>query len=110
MCRGRSPAADPEQRPKRVERIETSVEPEREFVEVGLKVLRADAVMAAPQPAFQVGEDQMRDRQEVLGHARIAVGRNREMVLAAIGQRGIAAPGIGHDHRARFDRRLHEAA
>src|SRR5580658_362231 len=41
------------QRAEGVERIETAIEPERELVEVGLKVLRRDAVMNSLKPALQ---------------------------------------------------------
>jgi hypothetical protein len=56
------------------------IKPERELVEIGLKMLRAYAVMAVSQPAFQIAEDQMGDGQKVFGHpgiARRATGRCR---------------------------------
>jgi len=44
--------------------VETAIEPEGELVEIGLQMLRADAVVAASEPAFQIAEDQMGDRQK----------------------------------------------
>src|SRR5580692_10042453 len=66
--------------------------------------------MATSEPAFQIAEDQMGDRQKVLGHAGITLRRNRQMPIAAIGQRRIAAPGVGHHHGSGLDRRLDKAA
>ena len=66
----------------------------------------ADAVMAASEPAFQIAEDQMGDRQKVLGHAGITLRRDREMPIPAIGQARIAAPAVGHHHDPGLDRRL----
>ena len=58
-------------------------------------MLRANAVVATSEPAFQIAEDQMGDGQKVLGHAGITLRRDRQMPIAAIGQRRIAAPGVG---------------
>ncbi len=52
-------ASDAEQRAEGVERIETSIKSEGKLVEVGLQVLRANAVMGADQPGLQVGEHQI---------------------------------------------------
>ena len=46
-------------------------------------MLRADAVVAASQPAFQIAEDQMGDWQKVLGQAGIALRRDRQMPITA---------------------------
>jgi len=73
-------------------------------------VLRADAVVATSEPAFQIAEDQMGDRQKVLGHAGIALRRDRQMPITAIGQRRIAAPAVRHDHDPGLDRRLDKPA
>jgi hypothetical protein len=40
-------------------------------------MLVADAMMDAGQPSFQVGEDEMDDRQIRLGHLRIARQQHR---------------------------------
>src|SRR5271170_5274675 len=65
-------AGDAEKGTGGIERIESSVEAEGELVEVGLEMLVADAVMDAGQPGFQVGKDEMDDRQIRLGHPGIA--------------------------------------
>ena len=46
-------------------------------------MLRADAVMAADQPSLEVGEYEMDDRQEILGHFRIATFGNGVVVVPA---------------------------
>lgn len=57
---GRGDAArDAKQGAESVERVETAVEAERELIEVGLQVLRANAMMDAAQPCFKIGEDEM---------------------------------------------------
>src|SRR3979411_2331766 len=70
----------------RNDRIKTAIEPERELVEIGLKVLRANAVVATSEPAFQITEDQMGDGQKVLGHAGITLRRDRQMPIEPIRQ------------------------
>ena len=45
-------SADAEQRAEGVERVESAIEPEGKFVEVGLQVLRADPVVTTAKPAF----------------------------------------------------------
>lgn len=54
-------AADPKQGTEGVERIEAPVKAEREFVQVGLEVLVADAVMASAQPTFEIAENEVDD-------------------------------------------------
>ena len=72
VSRRDSAPADPQQRPERVERVEPPVKPESIFVEVCLQVLRADSVMTAEQPAFQIGEHQMDNRQVGFSHRGVA--------------------------------------
>ena len=103
-------AADGEQRAEGVERIKTAIEPECELVEIGLQVARAHTVMAAAQPAFQVGKHQMDDGQIFFDDGRIAILHDGRVLVASGCERGIAAPAIGDDHRARGNSALHEAA
>ena len=70
--RRRGVACDAEQRAEGVERVKAPVEPKREFVEVGLQMACADPVMRARQPRFEIGEDEMADRQEFFGDFGIA--------------------------------------
>ena len=79
-----SVAADAEQRPEGVERIEAPVEPERKFVEIGLKMLRRDAVMAALKPTFEVAENQVDDREKFFRDCRIASLNNGQMLVAEL--------------------------
>jgi len=72
-------------------------------------MLRADAVMATSEPAFQIAEDQMGDWEKVLGHAGIALCRHRQMPITAIRQRMAAPRGRDH-HDPRLDRRLDKPA
>ena len=55
-------ASDAEERSEGIEWVEATVEAERELVEVCLQMLRADAVMGAGEPSFEIGEDEMKDR------------------------------------------------
>src|SRR5665213_3625203 len=64
-------------------------------------MLRADPVMDADQPRLEVGEYEMDDRQEVLGHVRIATFGNGLVVVAALAQPGVAAPIVRDDQRSR---------
>ena len=52
----------------------------------------------------------MGDRQKILGHAGIALRRDRQMPITAIGQRCVAAPAVGHDHDPGLNRRLDKPA
>ena len=58
-------------------------------------MLGADAVVDAVQPRFEVREDEMDDRQELLGHLRVAAFGNRVVIVTPLPQAGIAAPVIG---------------
>ncbi len=55
-------AGQPKQRPKRIERVESAVEAERELVQVRLKMLWTYTVMRPAQPVFQSRKDEMDDR------------------------------------------------
>jgi hypothetical protein len=79
------------------------IKPERKLIEVGLKMLGADAVMDAVQPRLQVREDEMANRQEFLGHLWIAAFGNRVMIIPPLAQAGISAPVIGDDQSAGYD-------
>src|SRR5471030_1623933 len=94
-------ACHSEQGTEGVERVEAPIEAESELVEVGLQMLRADPVMDADQPRLEVGEYEMDDRQEILGHFRIATFGNGVVVVAALAQSGVAAPIVRDDQRSR---------
>jgi hypothetical protein len=66
-CRRVDFAGDPEQGAEGVEGVKAAIEAEGELVEVGLQVLRADAVMSAAEPGLQVREDEMDDGQKFFG-------------------------------------------
>ena len=51
---------DTQQRAEGIERGEAPVKAKGELVEVGLKVLRADAVVRAAKPSLQVAENQVK--------------------------------------------------
>jgi hypothetical protein len=61
-------------------------------------MLMTDSVVAAVQPGFQVGEDEMDDRQMLFGNLRIAALGDRDMFIAASGKVGVAAPVVGNDN------------
>src|SRR5208283_3624863 len=64
-------------------------------------MLCADAVMGAEQPRLEVGEYEMDDRQEIVGHFRITAFGYSLVVVAALTQSGVAAPIVRDDERAR---------
>ena len=103
-------ASDAKQRAEGVERIESSIKPKGVLVEVGLQVLRADAVVGAEQPSLQVGEDEMDYRQVLLGNSRIAPFRDRVMVIPARSDICVSGPVVGDDLRPRLDGVFDEAA
>lgn len=101
-------AADAKQRAECVERVKPTVETEGEFVQVGLKVFAADAVMAAEKPAFQVAEDEVDHRQIILGSGAVAV--NCQMFVAPRREVAVGRPMVGNDHCSRRDVGFDEAA
>ena len=103
-------ASDAEQRAEGVERIESPIEPEGKLVEVGLQVLRADAVVGADQPGLQVGEHQMNYRQVLLGDSRITPFRDRTMDIPELSEICVPGPIVGDDLRPRRDGLFNEAA
>jgi len=94
------PARDTHQRAERVERVEAPIEPEREFVEIGLQMFFADPVMDAVDPTLQIGKDQVDDRQEFLRDLRVAAYGDWMVVKSAISQASISTPVIGDDQRS----------
>ncbi len=65
-CLGRS--GNSEQGAESVERIVSSIEAERELVEICLQMLCTDPMVDAAEPIFQVAEDQVDNRQELFSH------------------------------------------
>jgi len=57
--------------------------------------------MDADQPRLEVGEYEMDDGQEILGHFRIATFGNGVVVVAALAQSGVATPIVRDDQRSR---------
>jgi len=52
--RGFRVACNAEQRTEGVERVEAPVKAERELIQIGLQMLRADTVMRSLQPRFEI--------------------------------------------------------
>ena len=71
-------------------------------------MLVADAVMDADQPRLEVGENQMDDRQVLLGNLWITTLGNSEVLIAVFTEAGIAAPIVSNDQRSRRDGALDE--
>src|ERR1700745_3380251 len=88
--------------------VKPPIEPKYELIEIRLQMLGTNAMVTAPKPAFQIGENQMADRQEGFTHVRITLPRNRQMPIAAFTERVIAIPSICHDYRPRRDRSLNK--
>jgi hypothetical protein len=72
-------------------------------------MLCADPVMGAEQPRLEVGEYEMDDRQEIVGHFRITIFGNGLVVVAALTQSGVAAPTVRDDERARSNGALYKS-
>ena len=77
-------ARDAEERAERVERVEAPVEAEREFIEVGLEMLRAHAVVDAVEPGLQIGEDEVDHRHELFGNFGVAAFGDCMVVVAPL--------------------------
>lgn len=60
-------------------------------------MLVANAVVDTGQPRLQVGENQMDDRQVLLGNLWITTLGNSKMLIAALTEASIAAPIVGND-------------
>lgn len=88
-------ARDAEQRAEGVEGIEATVEAEGEFVEIGLQVLLADAVMNAAKPGFEIGEHEVNDGQKGFRDLYVASLGDGSMKKSTFSERRIAAPVIG---------------
>ncbi len=56
----------------RVKRIESAVEARNMVIETGLQMLIASARARPEQPGFQIGKDQMDDRQKFFSDLRTA--------------------------------------
>src|ERR1700693_3355058 len=66
-------------------------------------MLCADPVMDTDQPRLEIGEDEMDDGQELLGHFGIPVFGDGMVVVAALAQAGVTAPIVCDDQRPRSD-------
>ena len=91
-----------------VEWVEAPVKAERELIEIGLKMLMADTVMDADEPRFQIGEDEMDDRQIVLGNLWVAALGNGKVFIPALAEAGISTPIVSDGQRPRSNGALHE--
>ena len=60
------------------------------------------------QPRLQVGENQMDDRQVLLGNLWITTLGNSKVLIAALTEASIAAPIVSNDQRSRRDGALDE--
>ena len=109
--RGRGDVAgDAKQGSEGVERVEATIEAERELVEVRLQMLWADAVMDAAQPSLEIGEHEVDHGQEGLGDLRIAPLRDCGMNISTPFECRITTPVVGDDGRAGRHCTLDEAA
>ena len=72
-------------------------------------MLRADPVTGADQPRLEVGEYEMDDRQEIIGHVRIFTFGNGLVVVAALAQSSVAAPIVRDDQRSRSNGALNKS-
>lgn len=103
-------AGDTEKRAKNVERVEPPIEAESELIEVGLKMLVADAVMDAGQPGLEVGKDEMDDRQILFCRLGIVPLGDGDMLVAVLAETGVAGPIVSGNRGTCGNRTLDEAA
>src|ERR1700751_1116048 len=76
-------------------------------------MLRADPVMDTDQPRLEIGEDEMADGQELLGHFGIPTFGNGGIgvvIVAALSQTCVAAPIVCDDQRPRSNGATHKSA
>ena len=73
-------------------------------------MLMADTVMDADEPRFQIGEDEMDDRQIVLGNLWVAALGNGKVFIPALAEAGISTPIVSDGQRPRSNGALHEPA
>jgi hypothetical protein len=82
------------------------VDPERELVEIILKMVRADIALQGPEyPSFQQTDDQMAFRQDDIRQFPVVLGRD----LAPVSQPGdavVTAPSVRPDERSQHFMRL----
>ena len=95
--------ADAQQRPERGEREEPAVETERELVQVGLEMLRRDAVVNTQQPRLEVREHEVDQGEPFFRHIRIAILRDRLVLEVVLLERVVGAPVVRNDVRAQRD-------
>jgi hypothetical protein len=107
--RGRDFATDAQQRAKGVERVEAPVKSEGELVQIGLQVLTAHAVVAPAQPAFEVAEHEVDDRQVFLGDLGAVALDHGKVLEAPLSQSSVARSAIRDDHAARHNGVVNEA-
>ena len=60
-----------------------------------MKMPMADTVMDADEPRFQIGENEMDDRQIVLGNLWVAALGNGKVFIPALAEAGISTPIAG---------------
>src|SRR5271167_3291256 len=73
-------------------------------------MLGADPMVDAVDPGFQVSEDQVADRQEVLNNLRVCTFGDGVVFEPTLAEAGISAPIVGNDQRSWSDGVFDEAA
>ena len=66
-------------------------------------MLCANPVMDTDQPRLEIGEDEMDDGQELLGHFGISTFGDSVVIVAVFPQAGVTAPIVCDDQRPRSD-------
>ena len=101
--------ADSEQLAEGVHWIRPPIEAKGEFVQICLKVPRADAVMAFAQPALQAGKHQMTGGKTCLGDLSTTTYCDRNVLVTVIRKTAVAFPSISHDFGAGLYSAFHES-
>ena len=86
---------------KRSHRIESAIEPEHVFIEVGLQMLRLDAAMVSSfDPGLQIAENKVDHWQMRLGLIRVAAKSQGIMAISHFGKLWVAGPSVSAHHSA----------
>src|SRR4029077_16091254 len=103
LCIGRwnGPRRNPQNGVEGIHRVETTVKPKYELVEVGLKMVRLDtAMMGAIDPCLQIGEDKVDHRQMLFRFFWVVTKRERSVAISHSSEEAISLPAISANQRA----------
>lgn len=102
--RGNGPRRDPQHGVEGIHRVEPTVEAEHEFIEVRLEMVRLDTtMMGTVDPCFQIAKNEMDHWEVRLCLLRVAIERQRLMVVSKARQLPVTHPSVSADRGAGGD-------